>query len=309
MIEGQDGLTWQRWKTLVAEVERLGFAGLYRSDHFTNASPPDKDSLELWVSLAYLADHTERIRFGNLVSPVSFRDPAMLARQGAAVDDLSGGRFVLGIGAGWQEREHTLFGYDLGDVGSRMARFEEGLQVATLLLRSDTPVSFEGRFFNLRGATLFPRPARPGGPQICVGGNGQKRTLALATRFADVYNANFIPPATFREQCERLGALLGKAGRDPASVRRTVMTGIYFGTTSDELEGRFSRLRANPNLKEHSTEDIARLLRERGALTGDGEAVRRGLREFEDAGAQEVMLQWLDLDDIAGLNALAEAVL
>ena len=104
MIEGQHGLTWPRWKRLVTEVERLGFAGLFRSDHFTNAQPPDKDSLELVTSLTYLADHTERIHFGPLVAPFSFRNPVMLARQAAALDDLSGGRMILGVGAGWQER-------------------------------------------------------------------------------------------------------------------------------------------------------------------------------------------------------------
>src|SRR5919205_660921 len=92
MIEGQDGLTWPRWKRLVAEVEDLGFAGLFRSDHFTNAQPPDKDSLEMVVSLAYLADRTRRIHFGPLVAPFSFRNPALLARQAVALDDLSGGR-------------------------------------------------------------------------------------------------------------------------------------------------------------------------------------------------------------------------
>ena len=152
MIEGQNGLDWPRWKRLVAEVEALGFAGLFRSDHFTNARPPDIESLELIVSLAYLADHTRRIHFGPLVAPVSFRHPTLLARQAAAIDDLSGGRMILGLGAGWQEREHTLFGHELGDVPTRLDRLEEGLEVVAGLLRSDEPVTFEGRFFQLRGA-------------------------------------------------------------------------------------------------------------------------------------------------------------
>jgi len=134
-IEGQIGLTWPRWKRLVAEVEALGFAGLFRSDHYTNAGPPDKDSLEMIVSLAYLADHTQRIHFGPLVAPLSVRHPSVLARQAAALDDLSGGRMILGVGAGWQEREHRLFGHELGDVPTRMARLEEGLAVITRLLR------------------------------------------------------------------------------------------------------------------------------------------------------------------------------
>ncbi len=110
MIEGQNGLTWPHWKRIVREVEDLGFAGLFRSDHFKHAQPPDDDSLEMIVSLTYLADYTQRIHFGSLVAPVTFRDPALLARQAAALDDLSGGRLILGVGAGWQAREHHLLG-------------------------------------------------------------------------------------------------------------------------------------------------------------------------------------------------------
>ncbi len=163
MLEGQNGVTWSHWKSIVAEVEEPGFAGMFRSDHFTNSRPPDMDSLEMIVSLTYLADHTQRIHFGPLVAPFSFRNPMLLARQAAALDDLSNGRMILGLGAGWQQREHHLFGFDLGDVPTRMARFEEGLEVVTRLLNSDEPVTYESRFFQLRGATLLPRPQRPGG--------------------------------------------------------------------------------------------------------------------------------------------------
>src|SRR5512142_3352981 len=134
MIEGQNGLNWERWKRIVPAVEDLGFAGLYRSDHFTNSNPPDMDSLELWVSLTWLADHTRRIEFGPLVSPVSFRHPALTARMARDVDSLSGGRLTLGLGAGWQEREHTNYGFDLLDLKSRFRRFEEGAQIITRLL-------------------------------------------------------------------------------------------------------------------------------------------------------------------------------
>jgi Luciferase-like monooxygenase len=137
MIEGQDGLTWDIWQRIAGIAENDGFVGLYRSDHFTNPNPPDKNSLECWISLSWLAGHTSRIEFGPLVSPISFRDPRMLARQAAAVDDLSGGRLYLGLGAGWQEREHHNFGYELLERGPRFARFNEGVDVVTRLLRSD----------------------------------------------------------------------------------------------------------------------------------------------------------------------------
>src|SRR5947207_15501251 len=172
MIEGQNGLIGPYWKRLVSEVEDLGFAGMFRSDHFTNARPPDKDSLEMIVSLTYLADHTQHIHFGPLVAPLSVRNPSLLARQAAALDDLSNGRMILGLGAGWQEREHHLFGFDLGAIPTRMSRFEEGLEVITLLLKSNEPVTCEGRFCQSRGAILLPRPQRPGEPPILIAGNG-----------------------------------------------------------------------------------------------------------------------------------------
>ncbi len=150
MIEGQNGLNWTRWQSLARLVDELGFAGLYRSDHYTNADPPDQDSLELWVSLTWLASHTRHIQFGPLVTPVSFRHPTMTARMAAAVDDLSGGRLVLGLGAGWQEREHANYGWDLLDIDGRFARFEEGLEVITRLLHSDTPVDYSGAYYSLQ---------------------------------------------------------------------------------------------------------------------------------------------------------------
>src|SRR3954463_16698533 len=149
MLEGQDGLNWERWIRIARAAEDLGFAGLYRSDHFTNPQGPHKDSLEMWTSLAWLASNTTRIEFGPMVSPVSFRNPVVTAWTAAAVDDLSGGRLHLGLGAGWQAREHQRYGFDLLDVKSRFERFEEGLQVVSQLLRSDSPTTFSGRYYHL----------------------------------------------------------------------------------------------------------------------------------------------------------------
>lgn len=281
MIEGQDGLTWQRWKKIVAAVEDLGFAGLFRSDHFTNAQPPDKDSLELWVSLTYLADHTERIHFGQLVSPVSFRHPAFLVRQAAALDDLSGGRMILGMGAGWQGREHELFGFELGDIPTRMSRLEEALEVATKLLSSGEPVSFAGNHFQIKEAMLLPRPVREGGPPINIGGNGMKRTLPLAARYAQIWNCNYQAPDDFRARADRLDELLKREGRSPEEVKKTMMLGYYPHVEED-----------HPNL-----------------LSGPPERVTDQLKTFEEAGLEEVMVQWFDQDNIEGLGKFARAVL
>jgi alkanesulfonate monooxygenase SsuD/methylene tetrahydromethanopterin reductase-like flavin-dependent oxidoreductase (luciferase family) len=122
MIEGQNGLNWKRWQRLASVVEACGYVGLYRSDHYTNAKPPDLDSLECWTSLTWLATHTQHLEFGPLVTPISFRHPTHTARMAAAVDDLSSGRLTLGIGAGWQEREHTNYGWQLLEPKQRIDR-------------------------------------------------------------------------------------------------------------------------------------------------------------------------------------------
>jgi len=296
MIEGQDGLNWPRWQRIGRAVEELGFAGLYRSDHFTNAGPPDKDSLELWLSLAWLASHTERIEFGPLVTPVSFRHPAFTARIGAQLDDLAGGRLTLGIGAGWQEREHTAFGFDLLPLAERMDRFEEGLEVMSRLLHSDGPVSYAGRYYQLHEAVLLPRPQRPDGPPILIGGNGPQRTLPLVARYADEWNAVYIPPARFVELNARLDGLLAEQGRAASAVRRSLMTGLFFGRDEAELRAKLEG------------RDAA-ALRERGVIVGTPSEVQEQLDNLAQAGVQRVMLQWLALDDLEGLAALAEAVL
>lgn len=295
MIEGQNGLNWPRWQRIAHAVEDLGFAGLYRSDHFTNANPPDIDSLELWVSLTWLASHTTRIEFGPLVSPVSFRHPAFTARIASQVDDLSGGRLTLGVGAGWQVREHSHFGFDLLELPERFARFEEGLQIISQLLRNDQPVDFEGSFFRLRDAMLLPRPQRPGGPPIIIGGNGLQRTLPLAARYADEWNAVYVPAPRFAELNRSLDGLLAAQGRPAAAVRRSLMTGLVFGRDDQELA---SKLQGRD----------AAALRERGMIVGAPAAVQAQLDVLAAAGVQRVMLQWLDLDDLDGLAALAASV-
>ena len=298
MLEGQNGLNWLRWRKIVRLVEDLGFVGLFRSDHFTNASPPDLDSLELWTSFTWLACNTNRIEFGPLVTPFSFRHPGFTARIASAVDDLSGGRLTLGLGAGWQEREHHLFGFDLLELPARFDRFEEGMQVVTRLLQSDEPVTFEGRYYQLRGATLLPRPQRKGGPRILVGGNGEKRTLTYVVRYAVEWNCVMLLPQVFVDRNARLTELLRAAGRHPEDVRRSMMTNVVFGRDD-------AALREKLTARKRTVEEM----QARGGVAGSPSQVREQLKALEEAGLQRVMLQWLDLDDLAGLEALAKAVL
>jgi F420-dependent oxidoreductase-like protein len=301
MIEGQNGLNWPRWQRLVRTVEDLGFAGLFRSDHYTNATPPDLDSLELWASLTWLADNTHRIEFGPLVTPISFRHPTLTARMATAVDDLSGGRLTLGVGAGWQEREHNNYGWQLLDVPGRFARFEEGLEVITKLLHSDTQVSYEGEFYKLEDAILLPRPNRSGGPPILVGGNGENRTLSLAARYADEWNAVYIPVEEFTRLNARLNELLDEHQRPHSSVRRSMMTGCVFGRDGEEVRQKVQD-RTGGKLD-------AEGLRTHGLVVGTDSEIKDQLSRLEEAGVQRVMLQWLELDDLQGLQAMARGIL
>jgi alkanesulfonate monooxygenase SsuD/methylene tetrahydromethanopterin reductase-like flavin-dependent oxidoreductase (luciferase family) len=310
-VEGMFGLTWPRWKRLVAECEQLGFDGVFRSDHFTLPMPVDPDSLELIVSLTYLADHASRVHFGSLVAPLSFRDPVMLARQALALDDLSGGRMVLGVGSGWMEREHEMFGYDLGDIPTRSARLAEGLEVITRLLRSDLPVSFSGQFYHLRDAVLMPRPRRRGGPPVMVGGSGPLRTLPLAARYADIWNGQRMTPPEFRERSALLDTLIRKEGRRPEDVRRTMTFLAICWRDEAELERRLNGMRGDvPMWGSVPTDDlIANFQRTLKAFAGTPDELVSYVREFAAAGADEIMLQWFSMDDVEGLEVLAQHVL
>jgi F420-dependent oxidoreductase-like protein len=298
MIEGQNGLTWSRWQKIGRLVEDLGFVGLYRSDHFTNSNAVDLESLELWTSLTWLACNTSRIEFGPLVTPFSFRHPVFTARMASAVDDLSNGRLTLGLGAGWQEREHQLFGFDLLDMKPRFERFEEGMQVVTRLLQSDEPVTFDGHYYQLRGATLLPRPQRKGGPWILIGGDGEKKTLPAVVRYATEWNCVMLLPAVFAQKNALLTEMLSAAGRRPESVRRSMMTGCVFGKDDAALTEKLAA-------RKRTVDE----LHARGIVAGSPGQIKEQLVVLESVGLQRIMLQWLELDDLAGLETLAKAIL
>jgi F420-dependent oxidoreductase-like protein len=298
MIEGQDGVNWDRWKRIARTVEDSGYDGLFRSDHFTGPEGPYRDSLELWTSLTWLADNTDRIDFGSLVSPLSFRDPVFTARMAKDVDNLSDGRLHLGLGTGWQEREHEAFGYDLLDLSDRFDRFEEGLHVVHALLRSDEPVSFEGEYERLDGAMLLPRPERP--TPILVGGNGRNRTMPLAAEYADEWNSVWPTLEEFEDLSAHMDDLLRERDRDPEAFTKTVMTRVVFGRDEAELE----RV-----VEEETGAESVEELREGAVMAGTGAEVAEAIERYEAAGAERVMLQWRELDDVERLEEMADAVL
>lgn len=264
MVEGQMGLNWARWTRILDTAERCGYQCVFRSDHFTNPAPPDLDSLELFTSLTYAATHTRRIEFGSLVAPVTFRHPTMTLRQAAAIDELSGSRLVLGLGAGWQGREHKNYGIPFDDFKTRFAKLTDALEIGRRLFDDDAPVNYAGKYISVQDAVLLPRPPRK--TPILIGGNGPKRTLPLAAKYADEWNAVFLDIDNFRARNSRLDELLDKQGRDPRSVKRSLM-------------GPFGWAEGN-------------------------EGIER-LEAYIDAGCQRFMLRFTDYDNLAPIEAWA----
>jgi F420-dependent oxidoreductase-like protein len=295
MIEGQDGLYWTRWQRILQAAEDFGYQCVFRSDHYTNAAPPDKDSLELWVSLTYAASHTKRIEFGSCVAPTTFRHPAMTARMAAAVHDLSDGRLILGLGAGWNQYEHNKFGVPFYDLATRYEMLTDALEITARLFLTDSPVSYQGKHYSLDNAQILPRPKR-GGPPILIGGNGPKRTLSLVAKYADEWNGVYIPLETYKERAQQLNAMLQENGRAADDVKRSLMTQVIFGKDDAALQAKLEGRSAG--------ELVAR-----GLIVGTASAIVDQVSRYAEAGVERFMLQWLDQDDIEGLELIARDVL
>jgi alkanesulfonate monooxygenase SsuD/methylene tetrahydromethanopterin reductase-like flavin-dependent oxidoreductase (luciferase family) len=307
-IEGLFGLSWSRWKLLTAEIEKLGFAGAYCSDHFVPWDAPIVDSLDVYTALTYLADHSQRIHMGTLVSPFSFRDPVMMARQASAIAGLSGGRMILGVGAGWNTYEHTMFGYPLGDVKTRLDRFEEGLAVIAALIRSDEPVTFNGEFFQLHEARLLPRPDRP--VPILIGGTGPKRVLPLVARYADVWNLNSASIEMFSEQSRLLDDLLRQANRQFTEVKRTVAFPAFCWRDTRERQRIEEAILQVPHFAMIPRDSLWEVLETRfGGIVGSPEKVTEHFNQLKAAGVQEIIIQYPVVATPEPLYPLAETVL
>jgi F420-dependent oxidoreductase-like protein len=310
MIEGQEGLTWDRWRTIAETAERLGYESLWRSDHlFSLFGVITRPGLDTWPSLTYLASATRRIRFGPLVCPITFRHPAMLAREAAAVDVLSAGRLELGVGAGWHDREHQAFGIPYPRVGERIRRLEEGIGVIRALWGPE-PATFEGRFYRLDGAAGWPKPAQRPGIPLIVGGKGT-RLLGVVARHADEWNCGGAqPPDTVRRLTGVLEDACRAIGRDPRTIRRSWMGGFLIGENGAALERRARKLQEYvPTRAATPAPRLPDELRRDGWLVGTPEEIAGQMRALTAEGIGRFNLQFLDQEDLDALHIMAEQVM
>jgi alkanesulfonate monooxygenase SsuD/methylene tetrahydromethanopterin reductase-like flavin-dependent oxidoreductase (luciferase family) len=304
MIEGQEGLTWKRWLDLIRAAEDLGYDSLCRSDHVTGVTGQSRrPSLETWTSLTVLATRTNRIRFGPMVSPMTFHHPALLAKMAVALDTLSLGRLDLGIGAGWNEHEHAMFGIRMPPLKERLDRLECAARCIRAL-GAGRPVTLDQPYYPLRKAESYPLPTH-GRLRLVVGGRGEKRTLRIAAEFADEWNATRVDRAGFIHKRRVLADHCRAFKRDPETITRSLMVPLAIGRDRDEVAGRIAAARAIfPALPEHEA-----AWRAASFLVGAAGDIVAALREWEQAGVQRVLLQMLDQTDIAALEMFARTVL
>ncbi len=309
MVEGQEGVTWERWLDLARSCERHGFQGLFRSDHYLSFDDPaERGALDAWSTLAALAPLTERIRLGTMVSPITFRHPAVLAKSVVTVDHVSGGRVELGIGAGWFEREHHAFGFPFPTTGDRMDILTEQVEIVHRLWdRDEDEVTFQGAHYRLEACPSMPRPIQEPHPPLILGGGAGPRSVALAARWADEYNVNYVGPERVREARSRLIESCDAIGRDPDTVRLSLMTGFVVGADRKELERRASALMD----REGESGDVGGFLERwrSDRLVGTVDEVVGRLGEYAGAGVERVLLQHLVHDDVEVLELIGSEII
>ncbi|HEY8816785.1 MAG TPA: LLM class flavin-dependent oxidoreductase [Candidatus Dormibacteraeota bacterium] len=292
MIEGQEGLNWDRWRLICQDAESLGFDSLRRSDHlFSVMGVVGRDALECWTSLALAAEWTKTIEFGPMVSPLTFRPAALLARIAAAVDILAGGRLILGVGAGWYEREHVENGVPFLTMGGRMDLLEDGIK--TIRATWDN---------------ANPKPPR-GAVPLLMGGRGEKRALPMVAREAVEWNLSHMDAEEYVQKKKVLDAACRAIGRDPSSIRHSVMANFLIGRDRAEVRERALQLReVLPSLNGLDADAVIAKVGEHG-LAGTADEVADQIIKYSKHGVDLFMLQHFLLDDRDALKVLAEEVI
>jgi len=295
MFEGQNGLNWDNWKQILEIADNAGYQCVFRSDHFTNTQGEIKDALELWTSLTYAAAMTKNIEFGPMVTPITFRHPAFIAQYAASVDVLSEGRLILGMGTGWQDREHEAFDIYFPPLGERYERLQDGLEIVSRLFAAEEPINYEGKHFSLKDANITMKRKDT---KILIGGNGPKKTLPLAAKYAVEWNGVFLDYDGFKERCDLLDGYLEEEGRKPEDVKRSLMIRCIYGKDDAAVA---KKLEGASRTKEE--------LQEAGFVVGTGSEIVDILGKWQEIGLDRIMLQWIELDDLNSLNDMANDIL
>ncbi|MBM9460092.1 LLM class F420-dependent oxidoreductase [Nocardioides sp. zg-536] len=302
--EPQQGATYDDLLAVARTSEELGFGAFFRSDHYLHMSGDGlPGSTDAWTTLAGLARDTSTIRLGTLMTSATFRHPGVLAIQVAQVDQMSGGRIELGLGAGWFDAEHTAYGIPFPDTAERFDRYAEQLELITGLW--STPVGerydFAGEHYQLTDSPALPKPTqttgRRGGPPILIGGKGARRTPALAAAYADEFNLPFVDEEFTALQFGRVRRAAEEIDRDPATITWSNALVLCVGSDEAEIARRAAAIGREP--------DELRL----NGLAGTPEEVVEKIKRFEALGAQRIYLQVLDLADLDHLRLVAAEVM
>ena len=296
MIEGQEDVTWEDWLLLARTCERLGFETLFRSDHYLSVmGARNRGALDAWATVCGLAAATSTVRLGTLVSPATFRHPSVLAKMAVTADHISGGRVELGIGTGWNEAEHRAYGFPFPPMRERMDRLAEQVEI---IRRSwaDEPFSFHGAHWAIEDLDALPKPVQKPHPPLLMGGSAGPRGAALAARWASEYNVVGMPPGEAAASRERLRAACERAGRDPDTLRFSLMHPFVVGASDGEVRARAEQLAelGQPGAGE--------------GLSGTPDRIVERLQEYAVAGVDRVMLQHLLHRDTEALELLAAEV-
>ena len=302
MIEGQEGVTWPQWLDIAHACEQHGITTLFRSDHYMNLDglDPQRPALDALGTSIALGAVTTKLRFGTMVSPATFRHPSVLAKLAVTADHVSGGRFELGLGAGWHEREHAAYGFPYYDLKTRMDRFAEQLEIihGTWM---QSPFTFNGEHYQLDALDAQPRPVQQPHLPLLMGGNAGPRAAALAARFADEYNTTAAAPEAVRERKAAIDAACERTDRAP--IPFSVMTPIIVGTDEADLLGRARAAARFRRMPEDSLDSEA----PPGWLRGTVEQVAEQIRTLADVGVSRVLCQHLphyDLETIEIIGTL-----
>jgi F420-dependent oxidoreductase-like protein len=317
MIEPQQGLTYSEQLAVARRAEAAGYEHLFRSDHYQSfPGPTGEPTTDAWAVLAGLARETSRIGLGALMSPVTFRYAGNLAKVVTTVDEMSGGRVELGLGAGWNDIEHRQLGLPFPPINERAELLEENLAVLRGLWGEPDGWSFHGKHIAIEDSQFYPKPidvpGRPHGPngaarpRLLVGGSGSKRSLRIAAAYADEFNLSSSTPDVARQKYAELDAACLAAGRDPASLTRSTMAGVLIGRDEAEVERRKADLLAA--FGDDAGGDDWFDAREPRWILGTPDQARAMVARFEDAGAERLMLQDFLPRDLDMIDLMAEVL-